>query len=223
MSPLRRASRPNSSARWSLLSVLLPAAVLALTACGPAASSGTPDAGPSCTDACASNGAVQCVGNSVEQCAPAASGCLAWSAPVACSANQACQNGVCSAAAAVDPTGNWNTTVTFGAGTCGAAGQAGPWTFTVTTTTTGYAMSSSDPNQTISGTLTCTADGCQLSAQAVGTGSYNDGTAYNEDDAFNLTLKPDKTISGTGTANVTPAPDGSDSCTQAVTVAGTKS
>lgn len=42
-----------------------------------------------CSDACVA-GAKKCVGNGVSTCRGSASGCLEWSAPVACAANTAC-------------------------------------------------------------------------------------------------------------------------------------
>lgn len=46
-----------------------------------------------CTDACAAN-ATRCASNGVETCVKASSGCLAWSAPIAC-ASGACSGGHC--------------------------------------------------------------------------------------------------------------------------------
>ena len=48
-----------------------------------------------CTSDCATAGAKQCSGNGVQTCI-STSGCLKWSATVACASGQACSNGICS-------------------------------------------------------------------------------------------------------------------------------
>jgi hypothetical protein len=116
--------------------------------------------------------------------------------------------------------GTWSTTVTFGAGDCGLTGTLQD-IWTVTKGASGYVISASDPNQTLSGTFTCDSDSCELSAQISETGTLNDGTPFSGNIAYNYSLTPDDKIAGGGTASVTP--QGGSTCTQAFTASGSKS
>jgi hypothetical protein len=68
-------------------------AVLALSACSGSSGGG---GGTQCSDACPSSGATQCSGTQLETCQAGADGCLAWSAPAACPAGQACSPAISS-------------------------------------------------------------------------------------------------------------------------------
>jgi hypothetical protein len=120
----------------------------------------------------------------------------------------------------LDPAGTWSTTVTFGAGDCGFTGTLQD-IWTVTKSANGYAISSSNPNQTLSGTFTCDSDSCKLSAQVIETGTLTDGTPFTGNIAYNYALTPDHKIAGSGSASL--SPQGGSTCTQAFTASGSKS
>jgi hypothetical protein len=125
----------------------------------------------------------------------------------------------CASDDALDPTGTWSTTVTFGAGDCGFTGTLQD-IWTVTKSANGYAISSSDPNQTLSGTFTCDSDSCELSAQVIETGTLTDGTPFTGNIAYNYSLTTDDKIAGSGSASV--SPQGGSTCTQAFTASGSR-
>lgn len=59
-----------------------------------------------CVDDCPLD-AAECIGSSIRQCLPDATGCLRWSAATACPSGQSCSGGVCrSAPTCVDPDGD---------------------------------------------------------------------------------------------------------------------
>ena len=112
----------------------------------------------------------------------------------------------------VDPLGNWNVTLTWGAGTCGFVG-ADAVTFTITEAANGYLISG-NPTATVTGTITCTDKDCKLSATEIepivgGTVSAS----------YNLLLKADNTITGSGTIGFSD----SQPCNHAFMVTGRRS
>ena len=102
----------------------------------------------------------------------------------------------CAGTDLVSPVGNWVTTWTWGAGSCGSTGTTTDTT-TVTKGTSGYVLSESNPNATISGTITCTVDSCVLSATQVQSDTSN-GTNY-------TTLNPPITV-GNGPVGIAITP-----------------
>jgi hypothetical protein len=82
-------------------------------------------------------------------------------------------------------------------------------------------LSESDPTVTVSGTITCTSDECQLSATSTGPLADADGDGLDESGmtSENSTLDAEGGITGTGSFSVTFSSDDT-SCTQAVSITG---
>lgn len=125
--------------------------------------------------------------------------------------------GGCADDPAVDPTGNWNLTLSWGAGTCGFTGLV-PVTLTVTQGPNGYVLAGST---SVVGVIQCTADKCTLSSSETGSGTYSDGTPYTSSGSLNLSLDANGKVTGSGQYGET-AQDGF-SCSQTFTATGTKS
>jgi hypothetical protein len=120
----------------------------------------------------------------------------------------------------LDPTGNWHATFAWGSGNCGLTGTK-TGTTTVTNSPSGYLLSGTDPNATLTGTISCTTDQCKMSVAETESGTTTDGTAFTDNLSINLTLDTSQNITGSGTFNATF--QGGSSCTQTFTVTGTKS
>lgn len=120
----------------------------------------------------------------------------------------------------LDPVGQWNIVGTYGTGSCGATG-----TFTEVDTVEGveptYTLTSNAMPTSISGTIICNPDSCEMSATEDTAGTSN-GIAYQGSANFNYVLMADGAISGNGQVHVTFSGGSPAPCSQAFTVTGTK-
>jgi hypothetical protein len=111
----------------------------------------------------------------------------------------------------LSPLGNWSMTFSWGSGTCGIT-QPTATTLTLTDDPSGgYIINESDPSVTATGTVTCTKTDCKLSGSEAGTLNGDPSTV-----GYNLTLKSDATISGSGSISVS----GATACSQTFTALG---
>ena len=98
----------------------------------------------------------------------------------------------------VDPTGNWRTTITWGSGDCNLSGTSDD-TMTVTRQASGdYLIADSDPDVSITGSIVCSVERCDLSASSTLDWTDTDGTRMNGVDARNFGLGSDGRITGSG-------------------------
>lgn len=113
-----------------------------------------------------------------------------------------------------DPTGNWETTATWGAGDCGIVDPA-VVIFTVTDGPNGIVLSSDA--DTSSGRITDDNGECVLSATETTFDVFGDGTTSGTA-SYNLRSDIDGRITGTGSVTLS----GDLNCTQAFSLTGTK-
>jgi hypothetical protein len=108
--------------------------------------------------------------------------------------------------ALVDPTGSWDVTLTWTAGTCGLTGAFAA-TVTVERSTTGYVLD--DPG--VHGTVVCSRDLCRMSFTATGPGPVGSaviGVSMSAD------LAVDDADAITGTGGVTYQFENATTCSQ---------
>lgn len=116
-----------------------------------------------------------------------------------------------------DPTGNWDLVASFGAGDCDITG-AEPLRFTVTETQSSFAISSSDPGFSISGSIRGNNDGsCSLSATGTDSDVLGDGGSVTSSTSLNLSADPEGRVVGSGSISLT-GPAGT--CTQNFSATG---
>jgi hypothetical protein len=113
----------------------------------------------------------------------------------------------------LDPKGNWNMTWTWGTGDCGLTGTQAD-SETITQDSTGkYVLSTTQPGITVTGMIACTATSCQMSMSQSGVVMGNNAML-----SANLTLKSDKSVSGSGSISFA----GDVTCSQPFTATGSK-
>lgn len=110
----------------------------------------------------------------------------------------------------LDPLGNWTLTYMIAADSCGNPATNVAQTITVVKTASGYGLVAGSYNA--SGTMTCTASQCTLSAVLTGSGN-----GINSQLNDTLTLKSDGKITGGGSGS---ASNGTQTCTGNFTVVG---
>jgi len=121
--------------------------------------------------------------------------------------------------AVCDGTGNWLVTVLWTTGDCGLTGtETSTITITRDTSGTGYILSGSEPNVTLTGGIADDNGSCKLSASEANSDVFGDGTTIGTL-AYNLTADITGRITGNGSLSLT----GGSNCGQAFTATGTKS